>query len=194
MSRFGSRASAALFLFGLLVGGALSGPAASIGETIYTRSVSCAGANFYPADSRAEYETLGSLRSRRVTDPYSLSHGGPIFQCDPKLPNGAVVTKVQFTVRQVEAGIEDCALRRSSLVAASAATVQDLARVTTPYSDGVATVFRVTDTSITNATVDNAKYGYWLECELRLLTQFGIGQGIGIYGADVIYTISATKG
>ena len=40
------------------------------------------------------------------------------------------------------------------------------------------------------ATIDNSNYGYWLEC----WSDYYPDLGIGIYGADVIYTITAAKG
>lgn len=52
------------------------------------------------------------------------------------------------------------------------------------------TPVRLTTTSITNATVDNANYAYLLQCELA---NPGVGI-VGIYGADVTYTISAANG
>jgi hypothetical protein len=47
----------------------------------------------------------------------------------------------------------------------------------------------LTDTRITSATVDNASWAYWVECEL-----FGQGPQAGIYGASVTYTITAANG
>jgi len=47
---------------------------------------------------------------------------------------------------------------------------------------------RLSTSTITDATIDNASYAYWLQCGLRA------DATSGIYGADVIYKISSTKG
>jgi hypothetical protein len=47
---------------------------------------------------------------------------------------------------------------------------------------------------IENATVDNANWGYWLECTIPGVTFWDNPPTNGIYGADVIYTITAAKG
>lgn len=195
MPRFGPRAMSASFVAGLLFFLAASAPAPSEGATIYTRSASCAGLSFYPTDSRTEYDNYGTLRVHRTGDnPF----GTGVFRCDPGLPNGAVVKKVQFTVGLRDnsglVGVGQCALRRSSLAPATATQVQDLARVT-PAVTGPTGTYRLTDSTITNATIDNSLYGYWLECEHVESWQWTATVPLtGLYGADVIYTISSTKG
>ena len=110
-----------------------------------------------------------------------------------------MVKKVRFTVRLNDelygfpGGVTNCALRRSGLTTSTAETVDDLARPTMPTS-GPTGVYRVTDSSITNATINNANYGYWLECQLLDSAQWGTGADPGLYGADVTYTISAANG
>jgi len=90
------------------------------------------------------------------------------------------------------AGVSNCALRRAGLTVASAPTVQDLATVQFGTASGVV---RLTDNSITNATIDNASWGYWLECTFNDPWQWDvITPRTGLYGADVIYTITAAKG
>jgi hypothetical protein len=124
--------------------------------------------------------------------------GSGVFRCDPGLPTGAVVKQVQFTalmeqVTQTQsAGVSDCALRRAGLTVASATTVQDLATVQFGAASGVV---RLTDNSITSATIDNASWGYWLECTFNdSWTWDLITPQTGLYGAKVTYTITAAKG
>ena len=182
-----------LFAFGALVGGALIAPVTSQAATTYTRSASCAGLDFYPADSRTEYDNVGPLRVWRSGD--TVNAGSGFFRCDPGLPTGAVVTKVQFTaLLQAGDGMGDCALRRSGLTTTTATTNQDLGRVS--FAGGSTNgVVRLTDSSIDNAAIDNANWGYWLECSLNSGWGWStVSPSSGLFGADVIYTISAAKG
>jgi hypothetical protein len=50
-------------------------------------------------------------------------------------------------------------------------------------------IVRLTDTTISKAYVDNTKWGYFLQCE----PTYNSGN-VGIYGADVTYTISSVNG
>lgn len=154
--------------------------------TTYTRSASCAGLDFYPTDSDTRYSNDSMLR-------YSIAGSGTkVFRCDPGVPNGAVVIKVQFTLFDGEGGSAvagPCDFVRSGLTTGGAASSQLLASVRATVNDP-GTV-RFTDTTIQYATINNASYGYWFECHLDP----GDGYGKpGLYGADVIYTITAAKG
>lgn len=183
-----------LFVLGALIGIAVIAPATSHAVTKYTRSASCAGLDFYPAMSSTDYDNAGTLRVWRMAVGGYMSDG--VFRCDPGLPNGAVVKKVQFTALLNDGnGVGDCSLRRSGLTAATAATGQDLGRVSfhTPGQTTTGAV-RLTDSSIANATIDNANYGYWLECLLLSPAGWGGPAVSGLYGANVIYTITAAKG
>jgi hypothetical protein len=188
-----------VIVFGSAVGATLIAPvaagvtgpgaenAASVIATTQTRSASCAGLDFYPSDRQTFYNDVGTLRVRNGTG------GKGIFRCDPGLPNGAVVTKVQFTLRDdwpstIE--VKGCSLVRSGLTTTTATSSQRLASVLGTGGAAAPGIVRVTDTSIVHATIDNAKFGYWLECTINGATE----DGLGIYGADVIYTISAAKG
>jgi len=196
MARIGVRSAGALFALGLLFGGAISTPAPTEGITVYTRSASCAGLSFYPSDSRTTYDNIGPMRVVRAP----REGGRDIFRCDPGLPNGATVTKVQFTLRfegvstNTWAGVEWCSLRRSGLVATATAD-QDMARIE-PGLRTAAGPTRFTDSTIQNATIDNSKFGYWLECHLTHSAPWDYTgtNTAGIFGANVIYTISATNG
>jgi len=184
---------AGLFLLalGALVGSAFIAPPSSQAlTTTYTRSASCAGLDFYPTDSATEYGNNGTLRVR------TSSNGSGVFRCDPGLPTGAVVTKVQFTV-QLElvvpaaggTGVASCALRRSGLTTAAAATVETIGAISPSVPNGG--IYRVSaPVTGSKATIDNSSYGYWLEC----WSDYYFDLGVGIYGADVIYTITAAKG
>ena len=171
---------------------ALIAPSTSQAVTTYTRSASCAGLDFYPTDSRTEYDNSGTMRVWRSGD--TANAGSGVFRCDPGLPFGAVVTKVQFTALLEEGyGPGDCALRRSGLNESNAATAQDLGRV--QFFDGYTTgVVRLTTSSISNATIDTANWGYWLECSFNDEFRWGVTPTDGLYGADVIYQIPASKG
>jgi hypothetical protein len=188
--------SLALILVGALVGATLVAPvAAQVNDpgsqpaVIYTRTASCAGLSFYPADNSTDYFNSGPLRYRQA------QFGPGIFRCDPGLPNGAVVTKVQFTLFDSIAtccyGVYNCALIRSALTVAAAADRRFDKLAVVPQTIGAPGTVRLTDSSINYATVDNSKYGYWLECALDF---FGTGDGIGLLGADVVYTIGAANG
>ena len=185
-------AGLSLLILTALIGVALVVPAVSDATTTtYTRSASCAGLDFYPTDSATDYSNNGTLRVR------TSSNGSGVFRCDPALPTGAIVTKVQFTVQlQVVVpadggtGVRSCALRRSGLTATSAATAETIAQVSPSGPTGG--IYRASaPIAASKATVDNSSYGYWLEC---WSDYYDTDLGIGIYGADVIYTITAAKG
>jgi hypothetical protein len=179
------------FLVLLAVG--LGAPSVGQATTIYTRVASCAGLDFYPADSTTTYANNGALRTR--TDD-GTTGGSGVFRCDPGLPNHAVVTRVQFTVsleqvtQTVVFGVRNCQLRRSALALATAGSTQTLGSVNLRTSPPGGTQ-RASTTSIRNATVDNAAFGYWFECQID---QDPIAVGVGIFGADVYYTITAGNG
>ena len=153
-----------------LIGAALVIPAVSDATTTYlTRSASCAGVNFYASDSTDTYGTNGARR-------WNNGDASETFQCNADLPTGAIVTKVQFNV----ANAAQCFLTRVSF--GLAPTYDHMASVT--HGNGAPAV--LTTTNISHATVDNANFGYVLEC--------GLDPDGYLYGADVIYKITAAKG
>lgn len=178
----------ALFLAGAALAATLIAPVAAGNSaasapsvTTYTRSASCAGLSFYPNDSATGYGAFGTLRTPLT---------GGYFLCDPGLPNGAVVTKVQFTVRdnRGSADVTNCALVRTGLTPATAASAQLLAG---PLStSGTPDVVRLEDASIDFAIIRNTSYGYYLQCNIG----DGGSDSLGIYGANVTYRISAANG
>jgi hypothetical protein len=176
----------------VLVAGMLT-PSVSQAATTYTRVASCAGLDFYPTDSETKYANNGALRTR--TDDGGTGGSGA-FRCDPGLPNHAVVTKVEFTVSMEQVtqtqvfGVRNCELRRSSLAVATAGSNQTMGSVNFRGSPPGGPQ-RASSASISYATVNNAVYGYWFEC---LIDQDPLATDIGIFGADVYYTITAANG
>src|SRR5437016_2440343 len=84
--------------------------------TLYTRSSSCGANDFFPALS-TDYYTLSP-------DDGVVIRGAPSnpteFVCDPGLPNGGNVTRVDFTIRDnsTSGSVTKCGLYRSSLLQA----------------------------------------------------------------------------
>jgi hypothetical protein len=145
--------------------------------------------DFFPLDSATGYGWSGTGRKRTNVN------GSGYFMCNPSLPTGAVVTKVRFTLLAPAPGssaTKKCGLQRASLSASSMPSAQVMARV--PDSESLAHwgLVRLSDSSISHATVDNSRYGYYLQCQLYS-DSGDISSGV-ILGADVTYTISASKG
>jgi hypothetical protein len=186
--------SVLLIGIGSLLGAALVAPVAASHSaqpklitpaTTYTRSASCAGREFYPADTRDEGVYDGSLRE------IGAKNGDGWFECDPGLPNGAVVTQVQFTLQDTLAlgEVTGCSLVRNGLGPTTAATIDVLATVASTGGAATPGTVRRTDTTISSATIDTRNHAYWLQCQIT--TNIA---GLGIYGANVVYTISAAQG
>jgi hypothetical protein len=161
---------------------ATAAPSATAAQT---RSVSCHAFDFTPLDTVTGSDFASTKRYRTGTD------GSGFFVCNPGLPHRAVVTKVQFSVWDGSGSSEVrfCGLYRSGLAASSAETVQELAAFPATGIAQAPGFARLTDTSIQNATVNTNNYAYWLQCNLGQA-----GQSLGLYGADVFYTITATNG
>ena len=185
--------SLALVLLGAALGATLiapvsarvSGPTAVEPTAIQTRAVSCMSYNFQPLDkgtTASEWGFDGNLR-----------FGAGWFGCDPGLPHRAVVTRVRFLVRDASAvdSLFFCQLFRFGLTTATATVAQQLAEVPHTGSAETPGTVRLSDTSITNATVDNLKFSYRLQC---LIDERTGPVDTGIYGADVTYTIDSTNG
>ena len=174
-----------LLVLGALLGVTLIAPLTAQGVTYYTRSASCAGLNFEPDSDSANFGNYGALRT--AYNPSVVA-----FRCNAALPNGAIVTKVQFTVAQYYLDDQiSCNLTRTGLAASTSPT--DYVAMAGPLTtsglgQGHYEAQRLSTSTITDATIDNASYAYWLQCGLRA------DATSGIYGADVIYKISSTKG
>ncbi len=175
----------------------LIGPVVAIGRphtaaaAIQTRTTSCSAYDFHPVDS-------GLVT--RVRDGYVMrgfSTGDGFVTCRPDLPNGAVVTKVEFTYIDTDPGtdLRYCGLFRSDLRARSAGAYQELAQLPTSAIASYNPV-RVADSSIQHATVNQARYGYWLQCKLEGQgnAEDGVNPDNGLHGATVTYKVSAANG
>jgi hypothetical protein len=153
--------------------------------TQQTRSASCSAFDFVPLDSATQADFFNAKRIRAGTG------GSGFFVCDPGLPSKAVVTKVQISIWDGSGSseVKFCGLYRSGLESSTQDIVQEMAAMGPTGISEAGGFARLTDTSIQNATIDNTRFSYWIQCNL---TQ--AGQSLGLFGADVIYTISATNG
>lgn len=154
--------------------------------TSQTRSASCHAFEFHPVDSATGSDYANSKRIR-------LGAGGSgFFSCNAALPTRAVVKKVQFSVWDGSGSsqMKFCGLYRSGLATFGAAeTVQELAALPATGIAQAPGFARLTETTIHNAIVDNSKFAYWLQCNIEQA-----GQSLGLYGADVVYTITLGNG
>jgi hypothetical protein len=181
--------AAVMVVSALAANAVVSGPGAASAASsaaTQTRSVSCSSFQFLPVDSATQSDYANSKRIRSGTS------GSGFFSCNPGLPTRAVVTKVQFSIWDGSGSSElkFCGLYRAGLGDADGAeSVQELAAVPPTGLAEAPGFARLTDTSIQRATIDNSKFSYWLQCNLGQA-----GQTLGLYGADVIYTIRNTNG
>ena len=168
---------AAGIAIGALLAPAFGGGAQAV--TTYTRAVSCQGINFQPITDTTGYDLFGTRR---------IANNSGYFVCNPNLPNKAVVTKVRFTLFDDKNGgnVNDCALVRAGLTAATVDTTQVMAAFGTTNDSGLQ---RMSDTSISYPTIDNLNYAYYLQCQIN-----PSGYNEGIYGADITYKITAANG
>jgi hypothetical protein len=164
-------------------------------HALQVRATSCSAYDFHPVDSDTWYDYSGMLLYHKVTSDPASQNGSGFFICNPNLPQGAVVTKVQFTVYDNFNGdlVQNCVLARTPL-AKDAAGYQKLGEVPSTGPDVTKTPGRVrlTDTTITNATVDNTRFAYWLQCQVT--AEPNTDRFTGIFGADVVYSIDPAKG
>jgi len=167
-------AALSLLVLTALVGVALVVPAVSEATTTYKiRSASCAGVDFAPGSSSTQYGVSNFVERT----------GGPgQFFCNPSLPNGAIVTKVQFTLFDSSAAANNliCYLRRTDLT--SPQFVINVAEVDSP--GGNMGLEHLSTAVISDPTINNASFAYFLQCSMATSV------GLGIYGADIIYKIS----
>jgi hypothetical protein len=193
-----SRAAWPVFVLvaGMILG--LGGPAAigavsprATKAAVQSRSFSCPALAFHPADAQTSwsYETLGIYR----TDSSADSRTG-FFICNAVLPTRAVVTKVQFTLYDNTSSgqIRYCGLYRHAISATSTVVkAEELAATRSSDKTGNKRpgYELVADGTIKHATIDN-RYGYWLQCRIDK----DKGTLLRLFGANVIYTISAANG
>jgi hypothetical protein len=182
----------ALVFAGVLLGGSVGAPViakvvrpteladSTAQATIHTRTLSCSGIGFTAISSTVESANYGALR------------GGEGFHtCSLSLPHKATVTRVRFTVYDIALlqEVRNCALVRVALAASPTPTLEVMASVPATGINPYPGIVRLTDTTISKAYVDNTKWGYFLQCE----PTYNSGN-VGIYGADVTYTISSVNG
>lgn len=156
-------------------------PAAVQPTAIQTRIASCAGSGFYP-DADETYATEGTVRE---------AESFTTLRCAVSLPHRATVTRVRFTLLDNSSSgtVGPCSLKRVGLAPTTATSEQTLASVPATDLNGFSTTpVRLTDTSISFATVDNAKFAYWLQCPMNSSPLQGV------IGADVAYTIDSANG
>jgi hypothetical protein len=148
--------------------------------TTYTRAWSCQGRDFMPLE---DGQTFGSFATARKGNGY--------FQCEADLPHKAVVTRVRFTLHDAWDGAEvrECRLARTSLAASTAGANSILAVVPTTGDPQDPGIVRRSTTSIAHATIDRLNYAYYLSCYIS--AEF---DNLGIYGADVTYSITVANG
>jgi len=150
------------------------------GTSILPGVFSCPGTGFYPELSTTDYGALGD--GERGVPP---GHSGTL-RCAVDLPNGATVTSVTFTLNDRPAGgtVSDCVLARTDLTVPVA--TEDTVS-TPPAATADAGHVTVIGTIIAaNAVVANSSFGYSLACDL--------GEGTGVFGAVVTYTVPASAG
>lgn len=152
-----------------------------------TASANCPGYGFYPPESGVNYASRHTMRYMSQ----DVAGGNGHFRCDPRLPDGAVVTKVRFTVFDLTefAEVKNCGLFRMGLRTSSVNLVRTLAWVPATELAGMPDIVRLTTTSIDRPTIQNARFAYYLQCQLS-----GTGPDIGIFGANVTYRMGSASG
>lgn len=180
--RLGRARPAWLAIVAMLMGAAVGTtfhPAPAEAVTTYTRAWSCQGRDFMPySDGQAfGYD-------------YELRIGQGRFQCDADLPHGAVVTRVRFTLRDEHPSYEVnlCLLARVSLAASATIYPDVLANVPGTGTSAHQGRVRVSTTSISYASINRLNYAYYLSCFIPIENVT-----LGVWGADVTYTITAAN-
>ncbi len=187
-----SARSVAYLFIGALLSTLLLGPGKATGVTTYTRTVSCSGFNFNPIDAITQKAWHPTERYLYRT---GSAAGDGYFLCDPGLPHKAVVTRVRFTLMDDSdiMEIRYCALFRGSLATTYPSPApNEVAQVPTTGHFQKPGKVRLEDTSINFATIDNASYAYWLQCQM-----YGDPRDydeVGLYGAEVTFRITASNG
>jgi hypothetical protein len=185
---------ALMVVLGAVIGAAATPAIAAfhvpVATTAQSRSLSCQGRNFHPLDDTVTHMMYGNAAVQTL----SASSSAFPFVCEVNLPNKALVTKVQFTAiakSLTSATLDQCGLFRSGLATTAAETTEPLGVLATISSN--AGLVRRTTTTIAHATIDSTNYAYWLQCVIGPSTNRS-HDIVGIYGADVMYSISAANG
>lgn len=187
------------FIAGTLVASAMIGPGVAAGghpitkAAVQSRVSSCAGLQFHPMTSNTFYGYVGDMLFQSVPTGHNTTSKDGFFICDPKLPQSARVTKVQFTVYDNFNGdeVRFCGLFRTPL-GGTVDSYQTLAQVPRTGINNTPGRTRKTASSISYATINNAKYAYWLQCQIT--AEESTDEFTGLYGADVYYSIDPANG
>jgi hypothetical protein len=141
----------------------------------FTRHFSCAGTAWENATSEVGYEVDGSLK-------HSDGSFHAVFFCSADIPDGATVTEVSFSVKDSHQSYDvECSMWRTNM--------RTQVGGAQPMADGVVTQgtpgdVRISDSTINEPVIDNARFSYHLGCSV------GADSAIGLYGAIVTYTMS----
>jgi hypothetical protein len=151
--------------------------------TVYTRHFSCVGLGWTPESDTPGWKETGTLI-------YPAATPGLYFSCSATIPDGAVVTRVDYAVKDSDAtdNVVSCAMFRVNLLTSIGVDENMANQVSTTGSTGDQLL---TDATISNATIDNASFAYLLQC---FVEQSGTDSDAGLYGATVAYTISGANG
>jgi hypothetical protein len=148
---------------------------------VQTGYFSCAGTAWESVLEGTTFETSGSLKYRTGGPPTAL------FRCNAQLPEGATIQAVRFTVKDADA-VDDvtCALWRTDMTTTIGTDPPEMAIVATSGAPGAV---QISDPTVIDALVDNARYSYFLQCD-----DVGSTASMGIYGANIEYTVSGLNG
>jgi hypothetical protein len=147
----------------------------------FTGYFSCAGTAWQEAESTATYSLSGSDRFNTSTT------GNQLFRCSLDVPHGATLTEVAFGVRDTDNTGNDvtCQLWRTNM-ATSVGTELNMASVGTTGAPGSV---RISDTTISSPTIDNANFSYFMQCRNESGTTAN-----AFFGANVTYTLTGAQG
>jgi hypothetical protein len=153
------------------------------GATTHTRFFSCAGTSFFPDDDTITYDSLDGLRYPTTGTPAS-------FRCNVVIPNGATVTRVDFSVRDSSgaASVDFTEMWRTNMVS-TIGTQTEMADAGTTTVGGTPGDIQLSDTTIASPVIDNNQFSYYLLCGVTSASSVA-----GCYGANVTYTISGSNG
>jgi hypothetical protein len=147
---------------------------------VQTGYSSCAGSAWESVLEGTIFQTSNSLKYRTGgTTP-------AVFRCGVQLPHGATITAARFSVKDSDATDVTCSLWRTDMVSAIGSDGPSMASVSTTDTPGNV---QISDTTVTNAVVDNGQYSYFVQCD-----DLGSTASVGIYGANIEYTVSGLKG
>jgi hypothetical protein len=131
----------------------------------------CAGTAHVPFNDTTTYDWVGSLLYR--------TGGSDLFRCSAHLPDGAIVTSVDWSVLDETASDVSCAMWRTNMVTG----IGSETNMAAASSTGTPGEVQITDSSVASATIDNANHAYFTQCSLN-----GTASDMGLYGVTIAYT------